>query len=211
MKKIVTFIALGILSFIIYGCSFDTTSPQVNDHKNIMPLKAGNSWTYNVHQFNQDIIKKAVVTGITIIENDHKPTFVYIVTWFTFANDEWIEEDVHYYKNEFRGLYRYHEDKKELIAKYPIELNETWTTPGETEDLGNGMVGIISWPRTYECLLKDKEILTPAGIFNCIKYVENSAFYMYPVYSYYSPGIGLIKSSCGFIYRELIEYYIEEE
>ncbi len=209
MKKIITFIALGILSFIIYSCSFDTTSPQVNDHKNIMPLKAGNSWTYNVHQFNQDIIKKAVVTGSTIIENDHKPTFVYVVTWFTFANDEWIEEDIHYYKNEVEGLYRYHEDKKELIAKYPIELNETWTIPGETEEVGNGVVIIISFPRTFECISKNKEVITPIGTFECIKYVENSVFYISPVYSCYSQGIGLISSTSSCISKELIDYHIE--
>lgn len=210
MKKVISLTSAALCVFMLFSCSYDnTTDPNINIDP-IMPLKVGNSWTYNCHYLTEDCIDKAVVTGTTILEVDGRHSLVVVVTWYTLTNGEWIEDDIHYYKNEFKGLYRYYENKKELIVKYPIEVHETWSLPGETEDWGNGIVGIISWPRTYECLQKGREIETPAGTFNCIKYVETSPFYMYPTYSYYFPGVGLIKSSCGYTYRELIEYYIQE-
>jgi len=208
MKKIIICMIVALNILIIFSCSYDTTGPHTNNQP-IMPLKVGNSWTYNCHYLTGDFVKKAVVTGSTFLENEQKPTRVCVVTWYTFTNDEWVEEEVQYYKNEFRGLYRYYEDKRELVAKYPIELNETWIIPGETEDLGNGISIIISFPTTYECLHKDKEVVTPAGTFNCIEYSETPLLYISPVYSCYSPGIGLITSSSCCSSIELIDYYIK--
>jgi len=211
MKRIFTFIIIVVISFIFFSCSYDkSTNPQVEDQIEIMPLKVGNSWTYNINQFNQNIIKKSVITEKITISYENENIEVYVLSWYTLVNDSLITDSVfYYYKNEDDGLYRYYSNKKELIAKYPIEPNESWTIPGETEELGNGVIIIITLPRSFECVSKNEEITTPIGTFECIKYVENSINLISPSYFYYCPGIGLVSFTSSITSKELIDYHLE--
>jgi len=64
MKKIIICMIVALNILIIFSCSYDTTGPHTNNQP-IMPLKVGNSWTYNCHYLTEDFVKKAVVTGST--------------------------------------------------------------------------------------------------------------------------------------------------
>ncbi|TYB32093.1 MAG: hypothetical protein FXF47_00480 [Candidatus Mcinerneyibacterium aminivorans] len=141
MKKLV--ILLILISVIFFaGCELTTgpDNPTLVEDLNLYPLTVGNTWTYDVYQYDYEQNKLVKDTSETIqitgIEN------------FTY-NEETLEgysssegDSTYFIENE-TGIYKYYIQNSELVEtlmiKYPYHKGESW-------DAGSGE-GSIKWER----------------------------------------------------------------
>lgn len=191
MKNILNIIFIITITIILFCCSNKSTKPS-DEYKNvIMPLSIGNSWTYVVEHNWETYYRKVVITEKTNINYCNENIEVFVLSWYTYENKSWIADSIYYYyKNEIDGLYNYTPNRKELIAKYPVEVDENWEVP---EIITQDSIPLFIPPICFQCISDSEEITTIAGDFDCIEYEEYSMGYLAPQYLYYCPDIGLIK------------------
>jgi hypothetical protein len=168
MKKYFSYIFA--LSLII-GCKeiVDPGPQNMSINKStIMPLKVGNSWTYQITDIDT-VTKQTSTSTITITIQSAK--VIRGETWF-------VDNSGGVYINRSNGLwYANDENDTTFLAKYPAAIQDTFNVHS-------------FYPSLFTVISVDSNVQTEAGTFNCFVY-KNSDSNGNSV-KCYSPGVGLI-------------------
>ena len=169
--------ALLLISIIIIACKEKPTAPLTPTANEIWPLAVGNTWTYDIYNYHANEPDSLKLTD----------TLVYEVSGTIKVLDkEWYEcklnsDKIIYMINHADGLWMYipkvspefYPDSVKLTFKYPTVLNDT----------NNG----------YRTESLSHQITTPAGKFDCIRYIDlNRGFYKSNGVFFY-PGVGMVE------------------
>ncbi|MBI5323749.1 MAG: hypothetical protein HZB41_00430 [Ignavibacteriae bacterium] len=168
-----------VLIFLIYGCGDSGTDS--NDSKNeIWPLAVGNTWTYFVysyHRYNKDTVKQYdtithYVSGKKTIAGED---WYFVTSVGRRPNMIFTNRKDGLWGYEFKDSTNINVDSAKLGFKYPTYLNETH--PNDSDGI--------------KTISLNSAVITPAGKFNCIKYI----YIKRPSEEIYlCPGVGLIKT-----------------
>ena len=165
--------------FLLNNCGESGTSTD-NSSKELWPLSVGNTWTYFVysyHRYNSDTVKPfdTITYYISGKKSINGEDWYYITSIGKSTKVIFTNRSDGLWGYNFKDSTNINIDSAKLVFKYPTYLNETY--PNDT----NGI----------KTISLNSEVNTPAGIFNCIKYitVKNSNFDIY-----FYPGVGQIKT-----------------
>lgn len=173
-----------ILSFLIVSCGDKGTNPE-NTNKEIYPLAVGNTWTYLVYSINSsdmilgepfDTLSYTVTDRITINGQN----------WF-FITPDGSKSPAMIATNKADGFWAITYKKSDSIEKY-IESARMWYKyPTFINDkFPTSTIGKIT-------LSLNAKRVTPAGTFNCIRYLGQSQTVLKFNGIYLSPGIGMVE------------------
>ena len=174
------FIYLLSLAFL-FSCT-DSTSPE-DSKLNLIPLKLGNSWSYNFTMYDSSGVESYSKIQTETIDKD---TTILNNTWYSYSN---TPHGV-WYCNKSDGHWGYLEapltatqkDTSMLIYKFPVSGGEIY---GNTEN-------------PVEVISTDKKITVPAGIFEVIHTISHfpvsDNYLLHSFETFIAPGIGKIKT-----------------
>ena len=214
-------ITLTILIIFLISC--EKEEGLKTNSTDIVPLKVGNKWSYTTYLYEEG---KEVENGTTTTSVD-KLVYLTInrevVKSFQVKNTSgdlytnrfvgvtpngYTEygliadfDNMIYSESSRRIIYIGNNDTityNSLIAKYPVQANETWTTKNSYSNLdydaSKGAITVEIQVDTVdvECVETNKTINTGIGSYSCIgyRYGDNDNYTI----SYYSIGYGMIKS-----------------
>ena len=171
MKTI--YICLYICLFF-FGCKKDDNpTASTAAATQILPLKAGNQWTFKVTNYNQaGVVTSTGTMTITVLRD----SIIAGETWSVLSNS--IATNLAVYTNRTDGLYAMSSGTPYLLAKYPGSVNDTYS-------------GIQS---SKKIMSTNISITVPKGTYSCYQYQTTSSVISTLVTNeYYSPGVGYVQ------------------
>ena len=151
----------------------------------LMPLKVGNSWTYEVSQSDGSTEATLEITrSVTIDDEQHYEMDPGLDQYETDGEPFLV-------RTQGDGLYVMEEDLVGFPLKYPAEDGEIYT---HTDDDGN----------EYRITVTDQTITVPAGTFDCLQYeIESDGS------ACISPDVGPIQINLLSLEANLASYSLE--
>lgn len=201
-RKSIVKIFAQVTGVALFGLSCTgVNSPVIEEPKEIMPLSAGNRWTYLSGPFS--------VPDTTILEITRQlPVTIDSVTYQASAYIYYVRGGT---KPDFEWLYWHGDDglywlggisagdtlfNKILGFKYPAVSGTSWSVPIVAYSSFDDRFYIRD-TLAFHLISTDEEFETPAGKFKCYVYKYSrkpaddvSEYWDY--YNYYSPGLGLV-------------------
>ena len=183
------FCALVVSAVVIWtGCGENNSMDGLVLPAVIMPLKAGNEWTYRRTVYNNDL-PVSVDTSVLLIYRD---TTIQNETWYIL----YASGDRQMLCNRDYGLWYWDIDSSApcLLAKYPATVGDQWILYGDT-------VTVVS---------TNAKVSVPGGVYSCYQYLVSYSEHVVVDYGYYdvdvdrwrsyAPNVGLVKDSSFGIY-----------
>jgi len=163
-----------LISLFILSCKKDDNPTAATPAATqILPLKAGNQWTFKVTNYNQAGVVTSIGTMIITVLRD---SIISGETWSVLSSTSGTNLAV--YTNRTDGLYAMSSGTPYLLAKYPGSVNDTYT-------------GIQS---SKKIMSTNISITVPKGTYSCYQYQTTSSVISTLVTNeYYSPGVGYIQ------------------
>lgn len=192
--KSLTFLSLVFVTFVLFACKSDSTSPNNTTTytiEDIFPLIAGNYLSYATADYdtsgtiiNIDTVTFSIDSSITF---NGKPAF---------AVNLFGRQIINYYDGSDIFSVIPPGDHAQLVLRYPSAVGEVVTIRDSTYDTGERERRVFS-------VVADKvPIVVPAGNFDCIHYqfiyevgfsaasLDTSSV----VDQYFAPGVGMVSS-----------------
>lgn len=184
------YIVLVIMVFLAIGCGTKDPLKSSTDGDgvlNIMPLRVGNSWTYDfkVFQPNNPTPIYAFDWTLKIVSTQ----VINDTTWYLGYHilTDGIEVDTldYYYTNLANGLW-----VRESLASTPYFRVKYPADQGEVFEAFNELYGIVS---AVSVISTATSVTVPHGTFQCYNYrmIPSSTF---QIDDYFRPGLGWVKS-----------------
>lgn len=166
-----------------FSCGDSVTRPQIVTPQELLPLQIGNYWIYErrikiTREPEQMVIDTAIIDTMIVWEDEE---------WFGYRGS-----DSTFYRCDTLGLWwldlrRWFGRYKHLILMYPSKVGDYWYLHDITQDSSK-----------YEIFSTSITVSTPAGTINdCIYYGhhwDSDLKYPYSSYSWFKPGLGVVKS-----------------
>ncbi len=173
------FVILALVAIMLISCAGTTDTPPPAKSQEIIPLKIGNSWTYEDVEYDPDY--QSEVAFDTLHESITVDTTISATKWFSnSANNSYFSSnstDGYYvtYKNN-DGVF-----VNSLFFKYPCNINDKYS------------IFIPDFNETFQITVIQTSIVvsTSAGTFFCYKYEAVSP--KLKLEFYITPGKGIIK------------------
>jgi hypothetical protein len=166
MKSFVNAMLFCFAVFLLTSCKKDNPVDSSPSVKQIWPLKAGNTWAFNIVEYDTLGAVAQSGSGAFVVTTD---TIVAGETWYHIAGGGST-----LYTNRSDGFWGVSPDPSGifpfLLFKYPVSAGDTWNGGGDPVFLQSA----------------DTVITVPAGTFHCYEYRLSSDYY------YFCPGVGLI-------------------
>lgn len=189
MKKLKNFLLLILVVLVVVSCE-KTTSISENE-KDLLPLKIGNTWEYDVSENHNDTLNTytstQTVVSDTIIEN---------LRYSCIKNDiRGKINDINYtyfHKSDigyYQGMILDNRFFKGLVIKFPANEGEEYDNDGVK----------------YKFISKNTKVQTAVGNFDCYVFSfitpwekSHSSEYIYKI----APGVGIVYSEINTIFLD---------
>jgi len=178
--KLLSSLALALLSVSFFaGCSEDST-PNNYTIQNVFPLKKYNHWTYRYFD-----------DGLAVISVEDTTTYKGMPAFEIDVTGGLGEDGIMYYSND---EVRWGDRPEDLIAKYPMKVDETVTLKDTTYSNGKRIRSI------FKLFSENEQVSVHAGTFSTLHYeVINSTQTgttidtTSAIHTYFAFNVGMIK------------------
>lgn len=220
---------LPMMLILILACDKkdSTTTGPGTESSVLVPLVAGNQWTYTDSTFSSGSVSvdssMLVITGSSSIQYQGQAVEVFHWNWLN--NRTLVPQDWKWLcRNESDGLYMYggksikgtYQLGRSLSQKYPASVGDTWQNISFLYSTSDSMFRVGD-TLTIQCIATSEQVVTPAGVFTAQvatyhrSYTVGTTLMTSDIYLYYVPNVGYIglteKQGGQVTYRKLLRAY----